>query len=768
MNQNPIYSHRASQTQGPAWLPALAAALSLSISPASHAQALPTSPAPVVQFEYDAQGNPTRVIQAPNVLSFATRHSYDTLLRKRSTADARAGITRLDYNGRDQVTQVTDPRSLITSSPRNGLGDVTSLQSPDTGSGARYYDAAGNLFSGTDGRSATATYSHDTLNRLRSVSYSHAGCGIQTFTWSYDQTGPGFSHGIGRLTSTGHPAGSSAYAYDALGRLVTHTQLALNATGANVSLSTRYAYDAAGHIISMTFPSGRVLYINRSNGLASSITLAASAGAPAQLLMTQLQHEPFGAVRAWQWQYNNGPQWHERVFDSAARLVRYPLGSVLRNVSYDAADRISAYTHIDRYSGVASTASAALNQAFSHDEVGRLVRFTGGGAIVGYAYDANGNRLRTVRISSAEGSVFRNHTIANTSNRLLAIDNPTRNLTHDGAGNTTVDVQNSKGWLAIYDATGRQSELATLNAGTGGPRFRYDYNAQGQRIAKWLNTTQQHVGIAFVYDQQGQVLGEYNHLTGAALREYIWFQGMPVAVIAYEQLVSSLPAPVFYIHSDHLNTPRVVLDRNGVQRWSWFDAPFGDSSPQTNPMGLGEFELNLRMPGQYFDKESGLSQNWHREYDASLGRYTQSDPIGLQGGINTYAYVGGNPISRIDPDGRLAFAIPFIPAIITGADLAIGAAIGVGAYAIDRMFSNSNRPPPGSVPISGSPWSGDHGGIKGALGLGGRDSVFIDPQGNVWVQRPDGSWSNEGPASDYTGSGKASGRRGKDRDKNCP
>jgi hypothetical protein len=57
----------------------------------------------------------------------------------------------------------------------------------------------------------------------------------------------------------------------------------------------------------------------------------------------------------------------------------------------------------------------------------------------------------------------------------------------------------------------------------------------------------------------------------------------------------------------------------------------------------------------------------------------------------------------------------------------------------------------------------------GALGLGGRDSVFIDPDGNVWVQRPDGSWSNEGPASDYTGSGKASGRRGKDRDKrNCP
>lgn len=86
--------------------------------------------------------------------------------------------------------------------------------------------------------------------------------------------------------------------------------------------------------------------------------------------------------------------------------------------------------------------------------------------------------------------------------------------------------------------------------------------------------------------------------------------------------------------------------------WRWDQGePFGNSVPDENPSGLGAFDLPLRLPGQYFDKETNLHYNYFRDYDPGLGIYKQSDPIGLKGGINTYAYVDGNPISRIDPLG---------------------------------------------------------------------------------------------------------------------
>jgi len=110
-----------------------------------------------------------------------------------------------------------------------------------------------------------------------------------------------------------------------------------------------------------------------------------------------------------------------------------------------------------------------------------------------------------------------------------------------------------------------------------------------------------------------------------------------------------------FVHTDHLNTPRLIADEQQRTVWRWDHTdPFGGNPPDENPSGLGNFEFPLRFPGQYSDKETNLRYNYFRDYDPSLGRYAESDPIGLRGGINTYAYSGSSPLLYIDPDGLLS------------------------------------------------------------------------------------------------------------------
>ncbi len=108
--------------------------------------------------------------------------------------------------------------------------------------------------------------------------------------------------------------------------------------------------------------------------------------------------------------------------------------------------------------------------------------------------------------------------------------------------------------------------------------------------------------------------------------------------------------PIFFYRLDHIGTPKALTDEDGMMTWKSDLGPYGETI-------LGEFQVTgnldsaLRFPGQYGDSQSGLNYNYFRDYDPSLGRYIQSDPIGLEGGLNTYAYVGGNPVMHIDPLG---------------------------------------------------------------------------------------------------------------------
>lgn len=597
----------------------------------------PAPAAPVVKYEYDANGNPTKTIQAPGVsgFNFATTNTYDALNRLKDSTNAKSGKTQFGYNGREDLTQVTDPRNLVTQYPRNGLGDATSLVSPDTGTATHTYDAAGNLKTRTDSRGVLATYSYDALNRLTGVVYSQSGQTSLSYGWAYDQTGAGYSNGVGRLTSASHPVGSSQYAYDSQGRLLTETQRVNATSGANaaqISSTVGYTYDAAGNLTSLTYPSGRKLVIGHTGGQPTSLGLAADGSSAAAGLISQIQWEPFGGPRSWLWQMASGTQQHTWLYDSSGRLVRQNLGSNLRDISYDAADRITGYQHYDATTGAAQT---ALDQSFTYDELGRLTGVVTATASWSIGYDANGNRT-----SVTLNGVASTYTTATTSNRLTSTTNPARSFGYDNAGNTTSDT-----YTATYNLAGR---MATLTK--AGTTTTYSVDGFGRRVRKFDSSGSAST-VVFVYDQQGQLLGEYN-ASGAAIREYVWLGNVPVAVFTPDPANAANPPLVYYVHTDHLGTPRVVVDKSGNQRWNWLAEPFGTSAPNNNPSGLGAFAFNLRFPGQYADAESGLFYNYFRDYDASTGRYTQSDPIGLAGGINTYAYVGGSPVSFVDPTGE--------------------------------------------------------------------------------------------------------------------
>ena len=247
----------------------------------------PASPVPVVKLEYDAHGNLRRSIQAPSAADFTTSHEYDRLHRRFKVTDARGKPTFLDYNGREDLVRVTDPRNLVTQYPRNGLGDTTGLLSPDTGTATETRDAAGNLLTRLDSRGVLATHVYDVMNRLTRITYTQSGQPAQVMSWSYDDTGPGFSNGVGRLTSTQYAGGSTRHAYDVQGRLTSTTQF--SEAEAYLRLTTAFGYDAGGRMVSITYPSGRVLHIMHSGGLPSAMSVAPSAGAAATSLVSELQ-----------------------------------------------------------------------------------------------------------------------------------------------------------------------------------------------------------------------------------------------------------------------------------------------------------------------------------------------------------------------------------------------------------------------------------------------------------------------------------------------
>ncbi|AMD91736.1 hypothetical protein AXF15_00470 [Desulfomicrobium orale DSM 12838] len=200
---------------------------------------------------------------------------------------------------------------------------------------------------------------------------------------------------------------------------------------------------------------------------------------------------------------------------------------------------------------------------------------------------------------------------------------------------------------------------------------RYTYDAWNRRTSKTAGGRTIH----YHYDQDSRLIGE-SLANGTVLREYVYLRGEPVALLEYE----TRPGWYFYV-TDHLGTPQQLVDSRGAVVWQAAYLPYGEAK-----VLKATVQNNLRFPGQYFDAETGLHYNWNRYYNPKTGRYITADPIGLAGGMNVYAYVGGNPVNAVDVEGLIT------EVIITG-----GTWYGHAAVSINGRVYSSGRYNPASA-----------------------------------------------------------------------
>lgn len=683
-------------------------------------------------YQYDSMGNRTQVTDP---LGNVSNTSYDPLQRAKQQIQPvpAAGIARpttnFSYDGLDRPSTVVDPRNLTTTYAYDGLGNQSTLTSPDTGSTSRTFDNAGNLLTSTDARGKVTTFTYDALNRVTSMAYTS---GTSTLL-EYDGGLSGAPYAIGHLTKMTDESGQTTYTYDATGRLLTKIQLTMGSSG-NVSRRVSYAYNDAGQLVSLTYPSGsRINYGYDAAGRLSRLVLnpadpnGGTDLSVSSVMLEQISYVPFGSVQSWVWGNSTEavPNVYARTFDLDGRVLTYPLGNVnvpsqniLRIVGYDAASRITSYTH------TGNSNAAIYDQGFGYDGLGRLITYVNATGTQSYTYDASGNRTRL----SIGANSFPN-SIDTASNRLSATSGPLPAKTNqfDSAGNLTSDGT----IIFTYSDRGRLQSATKSGATTT-----YRYNGLGQRVGK------EGAMVAsgrneYVYDESGHLLGEYD-ANASVIQETIWLGEIPVAVL--KSVATSAPdsttPSVYHVYADHLNAPRVVTDSiSNIVVWSWVDAdPFGMVQPNEGPQGGASFNYNPRFPGQLFDRETSLHYNYHRDYDPQTGRYIQSDPIGLGGGINTFAYVSGNPLSYTDPSGlvpnpaELACIAGPNPVCVGGvivdagswilAGLGTGAAIAAVATPGDSASQANNRqsdydaykgrcnepPPPGLDPCALAQW----------------------------------------------------------------
>jgi RHS repeat-associated protein len=408
----------------------------------------------------------------------------------------------------------------------------------------------------------------------------------------------------------------------------------------------------------MTYPSGRIVTYSRDSlGRVSGVTTKKDSSSSTVTLASSVAYQPFGPL--------NGLTYGNGLVLTKTYTTDYLLNALqVQDGSTVVLDRTHSFGDGINLTAITDNLISARTEGYGYSAANRLNSASGTWGSLGWSYDGVGNRTSEALTSGS--TTTWTYAYPGTSNKLSTVTEGSnvRTFTHDAAGNVTAD--NRVGTTYNY----RYNNRARLDRLTIGSTVTADYTYDGlERLA--LRFTQNMTPATtthYVYDRQGHLIVEAD-ASGNTLREYVWVDDMPLAVVAD---VDTMSPQLWFVHADHLNRPLKMTDGTKAVVWDAVYRPFGEV---VSISGAGS--NNLRFPGQYFLIESGLHYNWHRHYDPTVGRYLQADPLDFVDGPSRYAYGLSSPSQYVDPDGR------FVPVVI-------GAGIGLlFGLAIDYAKENS-------------------------------------------------------------------------------
>ena len=594
-------------------------------------------------FEYDASGNQIKITDAKGNI---TQNQYNSQNQLTKTVDALGGETSYQYDINGNRTKVVAPNGATTTFSYDNFNQLTTENSPDRGNTHYNYDISGNRTETTDASNHTKQTQYDDLNRK--IQESWADSPELTINYSYDNC----SNGIGKLCQVTDASGHTSYQYNTDGLV---TQKDQNIQG--ITLTQQFSYTDDNKLQSQTYPSGAEIGYSYNEDQLEKITINN------ETFLQNIQYDAANRITGWQWA-DNTP--YRKSYDQNGRLKSFTLGNNQRTLEYDETNNIIGWTdeNSDEY------------KQFGYDALNRLNDYNKNRATTdntnttdeilqsqSFSYDANGNRTQLIE----DGTTSTSYQILENSNRLIAIDNNTRE--YDSNGNLINDGEHTY----QYDARNRLTSVDGITSNL--------YNADNQRVKKTNSDTNETTLYAWTSER---IFGEYDE-QGESIQETVYLGNTPVGIIKQEN--------IYRVYADQIDTPRVITDGNNVIIWQWDSKPFGESQIGEDPDGDNTaFKYNLRFLGQYYDKETQQHYNYHRYYSPISGRYITSDPVGLRGGLNTYSYVTQNPVRLTDSSGlffdKIAFDVA-IQGVATATTTAVGTVTAAAVVVASALYPSS-------------------------------------------------------------------------------